>query len=1522
MRGFFRFKTVFGVILLYAFPALAFLAGPLNLLSQVVIIPLNATETGVRVMKDNSESVRFSLSYHQIELSTRETVKGAFCELSVPGAYFAGNLGSPKLPATKKLIQVPFGSTVSVKVLGFKSEEFKLDDYGLKAKILPVQASLRKDQQADEIPFEFDVRQYNEDAFVEPELASVEILGTMRGFRIARLTIAPVAYNPVKNIVRVYNNIEVELSFGNVDEAQNQAILETTYSPYFEPLQKMFLNNPYAGYTRTSDLLKSPVRYLIVSDRMFANDLLPFVEWKTKKGFQVVIGYTDEIGSTQNAIQQWVHNQYNAATPNNPAPSFLLLVGDTPLVASKPGASTGKMTDLYYASVDEDYFPDMFYGRFSAVNSAQLISQIEKTLYYEQYQFFDPSFLDKTTLIAGSDAVWNQAIAQPTIKYALNNYYNTNQGYSDIYAYLSAPYNGCYANDKVAVGVLNYTAHSNQTSWTAPVLTQAMVNSFTNQGQYPLAVGNCCLSADFGHPECLGETFLRNPGTGAVAYIGSAPNTYWFEDFYWSVGAFPLVGNNGGYVPSFAETSIGAYDAPFVSDYVSTGGIVFAGNLAVTQAHTVGYPTHSSAPYYWQAYNVLGDPSLVIYHTQGSPNTVEHLTFLPLGFDTYEVHAEPGSYIAISKDGQLLGVALTDGAGNAQIPIQAVYATGMVDVVVTKPHFIPYQAQIPAAMAEPAHIILNGCIINDSGGNNNGLADYGEQIGVHLTLKNVGAAASGDLSIQISGSDPYVNLAGNSLINIGSLSGWEHQTTEESFTFVIEPWVPDQHQAEFQLLITDGNASWTRVLRFAVHAPVLKILPEYQITELTGSNGNGNPDPGETFTIAFSISNTGSSEINNLDVRAAMQDNFAAILAPSFFISHLEPGAFSVASFNVSSENATPIGHRLQINISAQGGPEKVYTDFVQIALVIGEIPEYAMGNAGIITCSAMFYDSGGSKGNYGNEEDFIMTFFPEISQSMIRVKFLSFATETSFDLLYIYNGSDTTASQIHGSPFYGTQNPGTITATNPSGALSFRFVSDVTGTQAGWIAEVSCYSPFGPAACADDPFPADGSEGIKTKTYLTWQSTYAMSYDVYLGPDINPPLVQTVTDNQYLPELLPNTRYFWKIVPRNQVGTAEDCPLWSFATGAPEFEMENVVVAVNNGMFYDSGGSESNYSQNEDFVMTFLPFVSGYQLEFDFTGFETTSGKAFLYVFDGPDISAPPVQGSPFHGSESPGKITSTHSSGAVTFRFISGDAETKPGWSASFRCLGPLAAFPSAGKNMLCSGHSAQLYANAIGGTGNYAFLWEPASGLSDALLANPVAIPENTTTYSVRVDDGENTVTGFSTLVINATPGFSLGNDAILCSGFALLLDATQPNALSYYWLPGGETTPTIYADSSGVGLGRKTFTAIVTDINGCVSQASISVMFDACTGSESENNTISIRVYPNPATSGINLQISGYYNALAYSLHNQHGQHIFSKQSGKITGSFSAEIPIAHLSRGMYFLRVFTNESVVVRKIVLY
>ena len=115
----------------------------------------------------------------------------------------------------------------------------------------------------------------------------------------------------------------------------------------------------------------------------------------------------------------------------------------------------------------------------------------------------------------------------------------------------------------------------------------------------------------------------------------------------------------------------------------------------------------------------------------------------------------------------------------------------------------------------------------------------------------------------------------------------------------------------------------------------------------------------------------------------------------------------------------------------------------------------YNMSNTTVTTCDALFYDSGGANGQYTNNLTYTMTFTPETEGAMISVTFTEFNTESGYDYLYIYDGTSTSATQI--GQYDGSNNPGTVTATNSDGALTFKFTSDSGVTADGWVATVSC---------------------------------------------------------------------------------------------------------------------------------------------------------------------------------------------------------------------------------------------------------------------------------------------------------------------------------------------------------------------------------------------------------------------------------------------------------------------------------
>ncbi len=102
-------------------------------------------------------------------------------------------------------------------------------------------------------------------------------------------------------------------------------------------------------------------------------------------------------------------------------------------------------------------------------------------------------------------------------------------------------------------------------------------------------------------------------------------------------------------------------------------------------------------------------------------------------------------------------------------------------------------------------------------------------------------------------------------------------------------------------------------------------------------------------------------------------------------------------------------------------------------------------------------------------------------------------------------------------------------------------------------------------------------------------------------------------------------------------------------------------------GTIHDFGGPTKNYYNNEDYTWTINPPGSS-AITFNFTEFNVELNYDYLYIYDGADINAPQIAGSPFTGTNSPGTFTS--STGAVTFRWTSDGATVAPGFIADWTC------------------------------------------------------------------------------------------------------------------------------------------------------------------------------------------------------------------------------------------------------------
>ncbi|MCD6161361.1 MAG: hypothetical protein J7K40_02985 [candidate division Zixibacteria bacterium] len=901
-------------------------------------VTISDSPSGAALLNQDRDGLTFEVEIGSLDFTPISSKEGSFILLTVDGFSHSQKIGEPNLPLINRIISIPFGCELQAEVLEYEVEEISLSELNLTDPLIPVQPSLSKSQDPEDVPFEYHHEIYQQSGYYGLPIMESSLIGTMRSLYLGMISIAPVEYNPIENTIKVYKHIIIEVKYLHPNWAKTEEMYRDCYSPVFEPVYNRIFN--YEPFTQIAldDLVKYPVKYIIISDTMFASQLQPFIEWKTKKGFEVVVGYTSSIGFSTTAIKNYIQNIYNTSTPK---PSFVLLVGDTPQIPSFNGDAGGHVTDLRYCEFTGDDLPEIYYGRFSAQNTGELQPQIDKTLEYEQYTMPDPSYLAEVTMISGVDGTYAITHGNGQINYGTNLYFNTAHGITDhtwLYPDSDTPGASSAIIQTVddGVGFMNYTAHCGHSGFGNPSFTTTDIGNLTNAHKYLLAIGNCCLSNTFDESTpCFGEAWLRAENKGGVGYIGGSNSTYWDEDYWWGVGAGPIVGSG----PTYEQTGLGAYDGvfhdhgePVTQHYITNDAVVFCGNLGVVEGGS------SITQYYWEIYHLMGDPSVMNYMGVPSVNNVVHSGAVLMTATSLTVQADPGSYVGISFNGVLHGAAYVGVSGSVDVPLTPFGTVGDADIVVTCQNREPYISTISIFAPDGPYVIFDSYDINDASGNNNSELDAGESVFLGVQLENVGPDNAYSVTATLSSTDSYVIIADaiESYGTINGNSGTAYQA--DAFAFSVLSDVPDGHSIAFELSVS-GTAADTWISNFSipVHAPEVSII-SVSINDASG-NSNGIFDPGETVDIIVALENSGSGLAGSVVGILSESDSYVSVDdANGSFGDILENGGTADDSTDVfiaSALSSCPMGHGMTFTINLSGALG--YTSNVDFDVAIGD---------------------------------------------------------------------------------------------------------------------------------------------------------------------------------------------------------------------------------------------------------------------------------------------------------------------------------------------------------------------------------------------------------------------------------------------------------------------------------------------------------------------------------------------------------------------------------------------------------
>ncbi len=524
--------------------------------------------------------------------------------------------GQPALPGKTFNILVPQGAEVKVAQQSYTSHSVNLTKATLPARVIPAQRQASKSEPPPAWTAPDPARYASRSSYPQRWYDAKDTF-QMRDDTILPLWINPVRYQPTIGELELLERIELRLTWPEMPAESLKSAVKHD-SPSFDRLVSQIVINP-PPQEALDHTTKSGEGYLIITPDEFESALTDFVSMKRSQEYSVEVTLLSEIPGFDGVANGEVNDILaiqNFIKSIVPPPVYLLLVGDTNLLPAPAGDITGLKTDLYYGTLgdENDYVPDIHIGRLPARSVSDVVNMVNKLVAYSNggYQDWhaDVAFISTCDTKLFSGIIRNYQVAEGSHNYVIDNHTAPLEFPGD-FPEDEDPIGGdqlyCVSNlaTKDAIlsrlnhgrGIITYSGHGATDGWSDGNISihEIAIAALINYEKFSFVSSFACSTNDFGSDSNLvgfGETWMIQPNKGAIGFIGSAAPSYWGQD-------------------DVLERRL--YDAVFDNPLNPTPiRIAISAGLTRVQDLYPGEPNQQDpgeAQYYWETYNLLGDPS-------------------------------------------------------------------------------------------------------------------------------------------------------------------------------------------------------------------------------------------------------------------------------------------------------------------------------------------------------------------------------------------------------------------------------------------------------------------------------------------------------------------------------------------------------------------------------------------------------------------------------------------------------------------------------------------------------------------------------------------------------------------------------------------------------------------------------------------------------------------------------------------------------------------------------------------------
>lgn len=818
----------------------------LLLLGSVQITAMAATGDCITDIVTEPDAVVIQYRLTGFDLSTVEEKS----LIEIAGMQLSSYLGQPQLPFTNIWLEIPGDGEVNIELLEQETRFYP----GL-AMALYQDEELQRDPPSGGTNLD--------------DFTSLGREGWMRDLHLVPLTLQPVLLE--QDGVTVLQSAEIRISFSG-----NTAPQLINCSRELDQLYKAFVLNHGQFYLQRDETVFP--RLLVVSSPFYMNYIGNFIEWKRRAGFAVDYVTFDQMPGggntiTGDALDSWLTDYYAQYQPE-----YVVLVGDQDGTYACPtflipesGGEDYDVTDLQYSlKAGDDYLPDLMLGRLSVHDAPlQLLVITDKIVRYESQPFTglneeQEDWLESGLVVGGNYAEGGVIPVTPVLTSRWVCDRLRDNGYSVVDTVYYPPHisgEPMISNTiNNGVGVVNYRGWADAEHWQRPSYSITDMNDNLNNGYMtPIMLSIVCNTGDFGslnHEPCFAEAFLRlgNPGNprGGVAVL--APSDLHTRSIY----------NNA--------INAGFYRGLFNEGITTMGGNVVRAKIDLFNGFPNEQELNDYVYFYFNVYNLLGDPSLRIRTAVPLPLQVTAPDTLAVGATslTLMVSDEQAipqedllvTLVAGANSELQLARGRTGADGSLTLYFDRLTVEGTARLTLLGNNCYPHLADLPIVIRPQYATLVSSEWREDGSAGSNGNGDTnvnpGETVAWFPSLLNSGSATLPGVNLTATAANPYLELASDELV-FGELLPGQEATATTPLLMDVSQSVLQGWPLQLDLIIS--GSSFTEETRDEMVAVACR---PYFVSDSLLADLNQVIDPLEVVNLQLTIGNDGALATDEL----------------------------------------------------------------------------------------------------------------------------------------------------------------------------------------------------------------------------------------------------------------------------------------------------------------------------------------------------------------------------------------------------------------------------------------------------------------------------------------------------------------------------------------------------------------------------------------------------------------------------------------------------------------------------------